>query len=122
MYSFGVICTGYLGLHLYGVLLKLLLNIYCSLQELRYFADYFPYSTVRDNFFQLCTKLFGISFQVWSATKVKNVKYIVKDSYPDSEKILYAFELFLYEVILNGGKNHRFNSRFFYIKILNPLF
>ena len=93
----------YLGLHLYSVLLKLLLNVYCSLQELRYFADYFPYSTVRDNFFQLCTKLFGISFQVWSATKVKHVKYIVKDSYPASEKYYMPLNCF-YEVILNGEK------------------
>lgn len=34
-----------------------------NLQELRYFCDYFPYTKFRDSFFQLCTKLFGITFQ-----------------------------------------------------------
>lgn len=47
-------------------ILNYFLVFYFSLQELRYFCDYFPYTKFRDSFFQLCTKLFGITFQVRS--------------------------------------------------------
>ncbi|XP_056017700.1 probable ATP-dependent RNA helicase DDX27 [Ostrea edulis] len=34
-----------------------------NLEEIDQFSEYFPYTKFRDNFFGLCTKLFGIKFQ-----------------------------------------------------------
>jgi Zn-dependent oligopeptidase len=45
-----------------------------SPEDIDQFSEYFPYTKFRDNFFGLCTKLFGIKFQVSSQEKERSLE------------------------------------------------